>query len=176
MLPGSGLGGPLTPGASSNSGVPPPSPLPARYCSCPAPYSTLSPSRAVAHTPTKSTAAISAFSLSQSPNNSSPSSGPTGQLLAGLTNHLLDKQNFAAAAATHNGRSAGAVLAMVYWGIGRVTVGCTVMGISHFEHVTNLHGILKLHLHKDPYDVETKRIFSAVCIRQVTCQNRGRGK
>merc|ERR1719494_541816 len=70
----------------------PPSPLPA--------------SRSIAaHTPTKSTAPVNAYSLSQSPNNSSPSSGPTGQLLAGLSNHLLDKQNFAAAAATHNGHA-----------------------------------------------------------------------
>jgi len=72
----------------------PPSPLPA--------------SRSIAaHTPTKSTAPVNAYSLSQSPNNSSPSSGPTGQLLAGLSNHLLDKQNFAAAAATHNGHASG---------------------------------------------------------------------
>ena len=42
--------------------------------------------------------------LSQSPNNSSPSSGPSA-LLAGLTNHLQQdrQQNFAAAAATQNG-------------------------------------------------------------------------
>jgi len=72
--------GPATPGAM------PPSPLPA--------------GRAVASTPTKA-APLPAYSLTHSPSNSSPSSGATGQLLAGLTNHLLDKQNFAAAAATH---------------------------------------------------------------------------
>jgi len=83
---GPGSGGPVTPGTPGV--VLPPSPLPART---------------VANTPTKSSAPISAYSLSQSPNNSSPSSGPTIQLLAGLTNHLPDKQNFAAAVATHNG-------------------------------------------------------------------------
>merc|ERR1719278_681094 len=87
-------GGSVGGGVALGTAVLPPSPLPA--------------SRSIAaHTPTKSTAPISAYSLSQSPNNSSPSSGPTGQLLAGLSNHLLDKQNFAAAAATHNGHASG---------------------------------------------------------------------
>jgi len=65
------------------------------------------PLRPVSSTPTKSTGPPQ-YSLSQSPNNSSPSSGVT--LMAGLTNHLQtssdrqQQQNFAAAAAaTLNG-------------------------------------------------------------------------
>jgi len=75
--------------ASSSSGPCPASPLPVRP---------------VSSTPTKSTGPPQ-YSLSQSPNNSSPSSGVT--LMAGLTNHLQTsdrQQNFAAAAAaTLNG-------------------------------------------------------------------------
>jgi len=72
----------------------PPSPLPVRP--------------AVSSTPTKSAGPISQYCLSQSPNNSSPSSGPSA-LLAGLTNHLQQErqQNFAAAAATQNGHPSG---------------------------------------------------------------------
>ena len=39
-------------------------------------------------------------------------------MLSGLSNHLLDKQNFAAAAATHNGHASGErereVAALIY--------------------------------------------------------------
>lgn len=65
------------------------------------------PVRPISSTPTKSSAPISAYCLSQSPNNSSPSSGGHSALLAGLTNHLADsrQQNFAAAAATQNGHA-----------------------------------------------------------------------
>jgi len=73
--------------------VAPPSPLPVRP---------------VSSTPTKSAGPITQYCLSQSPNNSSPSSGPSA-LLAGLTNHLQQdrQQNFAAAAATQNGHPSG---------------------------------------------------------------------
>eukprot|EP00092_Neocalanus_flemingeri_P015428 GFUD01016696.1.p1 GENE.GFUD01016696.1~~GFUD01016696.1.p1 ORF type:complete len:817 (+),score=229.71 GFUD01016696.1:113-2563(+) len=75
------------------SQVAPPSPLPVRP---------------VSSTPTKSAGPITQYCLSQSPNNSSPSSGPSA-LLAGLTNHLQQdrQQNFAAAAATQNGHPSG---------------------------------------------------------------------
>jgi len=80
-------------GTTPPSLVAPPSPLPVRP---------------VSSTPTKSSAPISAYCLSQSPNNSSPSSGGPSALLAGLTNHLVGEsrqQNFAAAAATQNGHA-----------------------------------------------------------------------
>merc|ERR1719244_808214 len=78
-------------GTTPPSLVAPPSPLPVRP---------------VSSTPTKSSAPISAYCLSQSPNNSSPSSGGPSALLAGLTNHLAgERQNFAAAAATQNGHA-----------------------------------------------------------------------
>jgi len=66
------------------------------------------PTRPVSSTPTKSSGPPQ-YSLSQSPNNSSPSSGVA--LMAGLTNHLQSvdrQQNFAAAAAaTQNGHPSG---------------------------------------------------------------------
>ena len=68
------------------------------------------PARPVSSTPTK-TSGPPQYSLSQSPNNSSPSSGGVTALMAGLTNHLqteTQRQNFAQAAApTQNGELAG---------------------------------------------------------------------
>jgi len=72
----------------------------------PGPASPL-PTRPVSSTPTKSSGPPQ-YSLSQSPNNCSPSSGVA--LMAGLTNHLQSdrQQNFAAAAAaTQNGHPSG---------------------------------------------------------------------
>jgi len=89
-----GVGGGLGSSPSlAPSQVAPPSPLPVRP---------------VSSTPTKSAGPITQYCLSQSPNNSSPSSGPSA-LLAGLTNHLQQErqQNFAAAAATQNGHPSG---------------------------------------------------------------------
>merc|ERR1712142_184019 len=102
----SGTGVVVTPSAGVGTGVlggspslapaqaAPPSPLPVRTV--------------VSSTPTKSAGPISQYCLSQSPNNSSPSSGPSA-LLAGLTNHLQQErqQDFAAAAATQNGHPSG---------------------------------------------------------------------
>ena len=83
---------------SSVSAVSTASPLPA-----PVPPA---PARPVSSTPTKSSGPAQ-YSLSQSPNNSSPSSGGVTALMAGLTNHLqteTQRQNFAQAAApTQNG-------------------------------------------------------------------------
>jgi len=66
------------------------------------------PVRPVSSTPTKSAGPITQYGLSQSPNNSSPSSGPNA-LLEGLNNHLQQnrQQNFAAVAATQNGHPSG---------------------------------------------------------------------
>jgi len=90
VTPGGGVGLGSSPSLAPSQ-VAPPSPLPARP---------------VSSTPTKSAGPITQYCLSQSPNNSSPSSGPSA-LLAGLTNHLQGdrqgQQNFAAAAATQNG-------------------------------------------------------------------------
>merc|ERR1719427_292914 len=90
---GSGGGGLGSSPSLAPSQVAPPSPLPVRP---------------VSSTPTKSAGPITQYCLSQSPNNSSPSSGPSA-LLAGLTNHLQQErqQNFAAAAATQNGHPSG---------------------------------------------------------------------
>jgi len=74
----------------------------------PGPPASPLPTRPVSSTPTKSSGPPQ-YSLSQSPNNSSPSSGVA--LMAGLTNHLQSvdrQQNFAAAAAaTQNGHPSG---------------------------------------------------------------------
>ena len=103
-LPG-GPGGPVGPvmvtsSTSSVSAVSTASPLPA-----PAPPGPARPVSSIS-TPTKSSGPAQ-YSLSQSPNNSSPSSGGVTALMAGLTNHLQtenQRQNFAQAAApTQNG-------------------------------------------------------------------------
>jgi len=114
---GGGPGGPIGPGGpggpamvtSSTSSVSAlvstASPLPA-----PAPPA---PARPVSSTPTKSSGPAQ-YSLSQSPNNSSPSSGGVTALMAGLTNHLQtenQRQNFAQAAApTQNGHPSGEIV------------------------------------------------------------------
>merc|ERR1719436_2381554 len=71
------------------------------------------PARPVSSTPTKSSGPPQ-YSLSQSPNNSSPSSGGVTALMAGLTNHLqteTQRQNFAQAAApTQNGHPSGEIV------------------------------------------------------------------
>jgi len=94
VTPGGGGGLGSSPSLAPSQ-VAPPSPLPVRP---------------VSSTPTKSAGPITQYCLSQSPNNSSPSSGPSA-LLAGLTNHLQGdrqaQQNFAAAAATQNGHPSG---------------------------------------------------------------------
>lgn len=90
----------LVSAGSGGSGVTP--------VSAPAQPASPLPTRPVSSTPTKSGSGPPAqYSLSQSPNNSSPSSGVA--LMAGLTNHLQDRQpNFAAAAAaSHNGHVSG---------------------------------------------------------------------
>jgi len=96
VTPSPGVGAGVLGGSPSLAPVQaaPPSPLPVRTL--------------VSSTPTKSAGPISQYCLSQSPNNSSPSSGPSA-LLAGLTNHLQQErqQNFAAAAATQNGHPSG---------------------------------------------------------------------
>jgi len=104
----SGSGLVVTPSGGDRAGVAgglgsSPSLVPAQV----APPSPL-PVRPVSSTPTKSAGPVTQYCLSQSPNNSSPSSGPSA-LLAGLTNHLQQErqQNFAAAAATQNGHPTG---------------------------------------------------------------------
>jgi len=66
-------------------------------------------------TPPAKTSGPPQYSLSQSPNNSSPSSGGVTALMAGLTNHLqteTQRQNFAQAAAapTQNGHPSGDIV------------------------------------------------------------------
>merc|ERR1719436_399118 len=87
----------------------------------------VAPARPVSSTPTKSSGPAQ-YSLSQSPNNSSPSSGAVTALMAGLTNHLqteTQRQNFAQAAApTQNGHPSS----------GEIVTEAVVVGSSSPPH------------------------------------------